>query len=141
MRGQKFCPVCNKSTGPRSKVCECGHEFEFKLKQSYSKPEQKTVQNIPVKTNTENINPPVQQNPFLSSTLRNIIVPAGKCPVKLDKGIDAFVEGIAMHAKENGVNYLPSVYEYWAGTIIDKFSDEGKETIRKIKDYVIHKGI
>ena len=29
-RGQKTCPSCNSLTGPRTKICSCGHKFHFK---------------------------------------------------------------------------------------------------------------
>ncbi len=28
-RGKKTCPECEAEWGPRTKVCECGHEFSF----------------------------------------------------------------------------------------------------------------
>lgn len=27
MKGKKFCPSCSKGCGPRTKICECGHNF------------------------------------------------------------------------------------------------------------------
>ena len=133
MRGSKTCPNCKNTMGPRTKICACGHDFNIQSKTAKFK-------DAEIKPKVKN-EITLELNAAPVANVHTVIVPAGKCPVTLDKGIEYFVEGIHSHAATKGVKYLPSVYEYWAGTIIDKFSDEGKETIRKIKDYVIHKGI
>lgn len=30
-RGQKECPQCKRPSGPRKKICDCGHQFVFKV--------------------------------------------------------------------------------------------------------------
>lgn len=127
MKGSKTCPSCNSSCGPRTKICSCGHAFEFK----------NSIKPTTVVLNLEKKETPSPS--FNSSEGYGIIIPAGKCPASLSKGVEMFVEGIHSHSKERGVKYLPSVYEYWAGTIVDKFSDEGKEVIRQVKELAIKK--
>ena len=44
-RGTKTCPSCNRSVGPRTKTCECGHNFAFKDKNEVTP----SVMGLPVK--------------------------------------------------------------------------------------------
>ena len=36
-RGRKVCPNCGETTGARTKVCECGHEFQVKSRKQASR--------------------------------------------------------------------------------------------------------
>jgi len=100
--------------GPRTKVCACGYVFIGSIKT-----ESLEINIVPVQKNTDKL---------------EIIIPAGKCPVNLDKGVDIFVDGLYEHSKAKGVRYLPSVYTYWAGSFVDRFSDEGKSILNQIKN-------
>ena len=51
-RGLKICPECDASVGPRTKICECGHEF---IVQSPRKAPSRKPPRIPAKEPFKNL--------------------------------------------------------------------------------------
>ena len=129
-RGRKECPTCLFYVGVRTKVCNCGHNFLSKG----ASPKQTKI--VP-KKKKEKEKPKVYQN--------RIIVPAGKCPVKLDvesltresirgwaakvrakfgeSGDFLFAEGIVYYSREyvytcsDKYNYIKEVVNEWDAEI------------------------
>lgn len=133
-RGQKKCPECRETCGPRCVLCpHCGHEFKKKTSpSSSSKPtSQKTI-------TTKKVHSESDSKTYVSSdpSVRNISIPSGKPPVKPQGYVgsspptgsveDHFPDGfneetvkawslnVKEHGKNEGLNYKPSAIKYWA---------------------------
>lgn len=130
MRGSKVCPKCQKSVGPRLRVCECGHEFAFKIKESVSP----STLKMATSANRTFIGKQ-SESPVKSSMTNIVLTPAGPVPVKFNGDWTEWVRAVKKYGEESGKLYAPSVYTYWASMyLLDRFSQKGKETLAEIKE-------
>ena len=136
MKGSKSCPQCETSVGPRTKICpQCSFAFEFKSK-AVSLPTVALRQKEPIQG--------TPQLPDMPKGTGNggmvILVPTGRCPVKYSGNWEEWVDGLKQHAHSRGVTYTTGVFTYWAAMedLVDKFTDEGKKTLKQIEMIVNH---
>lgn len=129
MKGSKTCPSCQSAVGPRTKLCACGHEFQFKTKEipTINLPRLVTSAELPE-------NDRETQDTPKGMPMGTILVPAGKCPVAFKGSYSVWVSDLKSYAAANHKKYAPSVFTYWAGMeLVDKFSDEGRVILKEIE--------
>ena len=104
-RGQKTCPACNEACGPRTLVCECGHDFQIGQRE----PGQASSVHQPAPIA---VSPPEQleARPYGGHTA--ICTPAGKCPVAWSGCLVDWVRAVQATAPE-GSFYTDEALVYW----------------------------
>jgi hypothetical protein len=124
----KECPNCKKSNGPRTRTCECGHDF-FAVKSSDDAMTLKPIQaeknavpsatKQPVKIESQPVRNPVQLltsgSNIGSSNSQAIVAPSGPCPIKPQGYKAGWPDGPA--SDEVIQNWAKSVYEYGQGRL------------------------
>lgn len=58
-KGQKICKNCQRATGPRTKVCPCGHTFEIKEAKKKREETRQKIVSKKVEAGTLSIGPPL----------------------------------------------------------------------------------
>ena len=128
---QKECPNCQKSNGPRTKICECGHDFfavkstepmTFKPVQSAAVDNQSVSSDATKPVQPVQLNRPRNPSQLLtsgsnigSSNSQAIVAPSGPCPIKPQGFKTGWTEGPA--SNEVIQNWAKSIYEYGQGRL------------------------
>lgn len=131
-RGQKTCPKCSATTGPRSSACpSCGHDFQIQRKAAAA-PARSSAKSSPLASRASSVRATAVHSPNLFV----ITTPSGPPPCK-PKGFkgqyqptgslsDYFPEGVnnatildwleevKQKAEKPGVVMTAEAYEYWA---------------------------
>jgi hypothetical protein len=107
----KICSQCQKKNAIRTRLCECGHEFEVKNKKQS---EQKIDLKIEDKANFESevIDSSQEKQAAEISIYGLIYAPAGECPIK-PKHIKEWENGIA--SEECIVEWTLALKEFGRG--------------------------
>jgi hypothetical protein len=109
-RGQKTCPKCKLSCGPRTKICKCNYKFEFKAKKVYTKKDSAPI----------------------IKALRNFVYCARVCPIPLKniKDIKNWLQKVQC-LKSNGILYSRQAIISW---LIDH--KDRLEAIKYVKEHM-----
>ena len=122
----KICTACQKKNAVRTYICECGHEFEKKIKKVLPPTDNKIVDII----QEEDAEEEERERPDVS-IFGYIYAPAGDCPVKPQKedGVytDELIREWAHKVKNHGEGrYAPEAVVYFARYFWDIHSPEFK---------------
>lgn len=115
-RGRKLCE-CGRYVGVRTVKCAtCGHEFD--------------VKGVVVH--------PSQQESYSPRTIRTILTPAGKCPIKLKslapEDMEAWHDELQDYGLRLHITYSKDALRYWLREFVDIHSQDYKTACETLEN-------
>lgn len=111
-RGKKLCSACGVYVGARVLVCVCGHNFHAEASEEIESTKASAVEEaVPA------VVKPVVERDEHGNRYKVVVIPAGKCPIKLtstsEESVLAWAQSVLDHGRKCLRTYATSALRYW----------------------------